>query len=642
MLLKFDHRKKIWLVSREKGLASCRRHIPGFAKSHYLYADGDHDTPFFQEAYASFPKNPGGELALTEGTYIANTIVPCDHSTTRGRGIGNTILKLTPNLTQADLDAISGHGTMFYVHVPDTAKENIVIRDMTLHGNKDNQANYALPGFYKYNGIWFIATRNGWAQNILFTDWIRSGLGFEFMTTGLTGCYNCGGINCFFTKTGLITGAPDLNIPFGIDTGNDGIYGIGLWFWDNTMRAITIGESKNFVLSNIISKNNNKGIDASTRGDISVVDAQDGIISNFIIDTPRYRGIYIDDSRRVKFKEGLIKDGPQEAAYTRHAATKDIGFEDVHALKCSQGFSIHQGDLIDLRGCSAKYCRDNALFVDEATRVTIDEHTTKNCGGEGVYIKTTNNRLCNSRIIDDHNAAITSNLASDAASGQKDCIVVDASIFTEGEAVTISDDTPLTESNWIDTIDTDTDTITMKNNLANTYTTGQNGKVTVRHAMTRGIREGGDYNAFKDNYVVGGITAELQLITAGEHSIFDREMMSSELDLSGGATDHPVFTADIPCYLAKVVILYTEASSVDAGVDIRIGKYSDGVALDDDYFDISVSEASKAVGYKKVFVHTNFTKCAIAAGETVTVGTAGGKAGAGAVKVILHIAENVE
>jgi len=71
-----------------------------------------------------------------------------------------------------------------------------------------------------------------------------------------------------------------------------------------------------------------------------------------------------------------------------------------------------------------------------------------------------------------------SDLTSDAASGQKDVVVVDASIFNVGDFVWIKDDSA-SEYNDVSAVNTVTNTLTMVNNLANTYTVAANGKVWI-------------------------------------------------------------------------------------------------------------------------------------------------------------------
>ena len=135
----------------------------------------------------------------------------------------------------------------------------------------------------------------------------------------------------------------------------------------------------------------------------------------------------------------------------------------------------------------------------------------------------------------------------------------------------------------------------------------------------------------------GGKTAALN--DAGTNTIFDQVMHSIALNLTGGATDIEVFFAKCPCILAGYSVLYSIATGGGAGVNIRVGRYQDGVALDDDYFDVSVSELNEAKGYSKHFDSADLTQTVIATGDTITVGTAGGKVDTGEIIVVLEIAE---
>ena len=154
-----------------------------------------------------------------------------------------------------------------------------------------------------------------------------------------------------------------------------------------------------------------------------------------------------------------------------------------------------------------------------------------------------------------------------------------------------------------------------------------------------GIRSYGtaDYNQIKNCEAVGNTSAPMEI--DGIHDTVDITVKSSVLDLSDAATDIEVFHAVTKCQLVGYAIVYTEASSADAGVQIRIGRYRERVALDNDYFDSSTSEASKNKGYVKHFKTSNLSHSVINAGDTITVGTAGRKKGAGEVMLILKIAE---
>ena len=94
------------------------------------------------------------------------------------------------------------------------------------------------------------------------------------------------------------------------------------------------------------------------------------------------------------------------------------------------------------------------------------------------------------------------------------------------------------------------------------------------------------------------------------------------LDLSGAAQSNVVIlhtTRNLT--LLKLTALYTEASSADAGVSIKVGKESD-----DDYFYTGTSAVSKAQWYED---DLTLLQTDLSAGDTLICSCAGGKAGTG-------------
>ena len=101
------------------------------------------------------------------------------------------------------------------------------------------------------------------------------------------------------------------------------------------------------------------------------------------------------------------------------------------------------------------------------------------------------------------------------------------------------------------------------------------------------------------------------------------------LDLSGAAqSDVVIAHFSGGAKLVKAILLYTEASSADAGVTIKIGKETD-----DDYYYTGTSEVSKAKWYEK---DVTLLQTAVAAGDTVICSSAGGKTGTGEILVCLE------
>lgn len=156
-----------------------------------------------------------------------------------------------------------------------------------------------------------------------------------------------------------------------------------------------------------------------------------------------------------------------------------------------------------------------------------------------------------------------------------------------------------------------------------------------------GIEIGGanveNWHIGESNVVNGASATPVEVganVNGGTVGIMARATAS--LDLSGAAVDNEIFIAPDNCCLVMYDIVYTEASSADAGVNIRIGRYQDGVALDDDYFDVTTSEVSQNLGAKTRVYTASLTQYQLTAGDVVTVGTAGSKTGTGEVMLVLY------
>jgi hypothetical protein len=100
----------------------------------------------------------------------------------------------------------------------------------------------------------------------------------------------------------------------------------------------------------------------------------------------------------------------------------------------------------------------------------------------------------------------------------------------------------------------------------------------------------------------------------------------AKLDLSGSAqADVVILHAITACTLVKVELLYTEASSGDAGVTVTVGKETDP-----DYYYTGTSEISKAAWYT---LDVTLLATDLAAGDTLICGHAGSKSGTGEILV---------
>lgn len=100
------------------------------------------------------------------------------------------------------------------------------------------------------------------------------------------------------------------------------------------------------------------------------------------------------------------------------------------------------------------------------------------------------------------------------------------------------------------------------------------------------------------------------------------------VDLSGAAATVIALHCERACTLLKATLLYTEASSANAGIAVKIGKETD-----DDYFYTGTSEVSKALWYSK---NVTLLQTGVGAGDTVILSSAGSKTGTGEIMLVLE------
>jgi hypothetical protein len=105
------------------------------------------------------------------------------------------------------------------------------------------------------------------------------------------------------------------------------------------------------------------------------------------------------------------------------------------------------------------------------------------------------------------------------------------------------------------------------------------------------------------------------------------------VDLSGAATTLVALHSETKALLTRATLLYTEASSADAGITIKIGKETD-----DDYYYTGTTETGESQWYTKTV--TLLAKD-IAAGDTVLFYSAGSKVGTGEIILILDYLDDV-
>jgi len=132
---------------------------------------------------------------------------------------------------------------------------------------------------------------------------------------------------------------------------------------------------------------------------------------------------------------------------------------------------------------------------------------------------------------------------------------------------------------------------------------------------------------------LGLIDTELEAIEA-EYDTSVALMSGRPIDLSEAAETVIVFIADRAYTISAAYLCYTEASSADTGVNIKVGKLIVGTD-DDDYFVAAVAtEVSKEAGYRKSLT---LAKDDIAEGDIITINSAGSKVGTGEVALQLYL-----
>jgi hypothetical protein len=121
------------------------------------------------------------------------------------------------------------------------------------------------------------------------------------------------------------------------------------------------------------------------------------------------------------------------------------------------------------------------------------------------------------------------------------------------------------------------------------------------------------------------------ILEAMQSDLAARSEISNVVDLSGAAVVDVVWVADA-AYTLQAYLVYTEASSADAGINVKVGKMIVGTD-DDDFFVVAVAtEVSKETGYRKALT---MASTAVAAGDVIIFTSAGSKAGTG--NVVLQL-----
>jgi len=128
------------------------------------------------------------------------------------------------------------------------------------------------------------------------------------------------------------------------------------------------------------------------------------------------------------------------------------------------------------------------------------------------------------------------------------------------------------------------------------------------------------------------IATELGLIQSEYETVVASGLTA--IDLSGAGVMENVFIADRPYTLTAAYLVFTEASSADAGSNVSVGKVFIGTD-DVDFFVTAVgSVASQETGDRQALTLVN---TAVAEGDIITITSTGGKTGTGEVLLQLYL-----
>jgi hypothetical protein len=260
--------------------------------------------------------------------------------------------------------------------------------------------------------------------------------------------------------------------------------------------------SRVFVLFNNLSNNAEEDIDAGSTYDVHIIGniirsekygirpPFSGEVSNNII-IGGVTGIYASGARGISLIDNIIWGQSNYCIYIKNS-------DDFYI----SGGRLSRASFNGIRLENADYCTVNNVHIVDNSQGNLGNR----CGI--VLAGSSNHNLIQGNHVTDTQTGITSSLASNAASGQKDVVVDDAELFFDEQYLTISDDTPQSENIQIDSIALSTKTLTLKANLTNSYTTAQNALVTGRATQGTPISEEdtADYNVIINNKIQGNVS----------------------------------------------------------------------------------------------------------------------------------------
>lgn len=126
--------------------------------------------------------------------------------------------------------------------------------------------------------------------------------------------------------------------------------------------------------------------------------------------------------------------------------------------------------------------------------------------------------------------------------------------------------------------------------------------------------------------VDGSMTSLADVLDAIQTDTQDFIVKGPVVDLSGTGSTEIICFGDQAYTLVSAKFIYTEASSSDTGVNLTVGKLIEGTDDADYFVEAVATEVSKETGYDQ---DLTLAETAVAAGDVLTMTSAGSKTGTG-------------
>lgn len=285
-----------------------------------------------QAAVASLPTN-GGSVYLMEGTYTIDTALLLNSNTTfTGAGRNSTIIKLK--------SAYNASINLFNIDSGFNYRNNIVIKDLTIDGNKANQTAGTQYGIYFYRlGNQTTTTVGFSVNNVYIKDMRSNGMFIEqsanskisnsyFMTNGGAGIYE----NSSSSRNSFTNNTSRENGGIGIDS--EGSYDIisDNFSQGNTSHGIDTYGSSAQITSNMVTNNGGVGINST---------GTDAVITANTIASNTSRGLVIDQNAKVT--DNVIQSNGSSGIYTQYLNNAATISNNTIRLNTGNGIDFNRG-----------------------------------------------------------------------------------------------------------------------------------------------------------------------------------------------------------------------------------------------------------------------------------------------------------